>query len=183
VGCPVLETPRLVLRRLVPDDLDALSVLHAQESFWHYPFRRGQTRDETRRFLERTSELYDRESVALAAVVLRANGELMGWAGLSIPCFLPEVLPAVEVGWRLGQQFWGLGYATEAGRAWVNHGFEDHGLEEILSIYQAENVASAAVMSRLGFRHDHETADPSHGHRLHVMKLTRRAWAGEVAKR
>jgi RimJ/RimL family protein N-acetyltransferase len=59
----------------------------------------------------------------VSAVVVGDTGELAGWAGLSVPTFLPEVLPAIEVGWRLGVQFRGRGYATEAGSEWVRYGF------------------------------------------------------------
>jgi RimJ/RimL family protein N-acetyltransferase len=75
---------------------------------------------------------------------------------LSIPTFLPEVLPAVEVGWRLGERHRGHGFATEAGRAWVRYGFEELRLESIVSIYEPENIASGAVMRRLGFTLERE---------------------------
>jgi RimJ/RimL family protein N-acetyltransferase len=45
---------RLVLRPLTLDDLHDLVLIHAQESLWHYPFRRGWSREETTSFLERT---------------------------------------------------------------------------------------------------------------------------------
>jgi hypothetical protein len=77
----------------------------AQESFWRYPFARGWSREETKVFLERTIERYDAPGMAVSAVVVGATGELAGWAGLSVPTFLPEILPAVEVGWRLGEQY------------------------------------------------------------------------------
>src|SRR5688572_23027429 len=102
MGSPTLTTERLMLRPLVMDDLDTLAVLHAQESFWWYPFGRGWSREETEAFLERTIDRYDEPGMAVSAVVVGATGELAGWAGLSVPTFLPEILPAVEVGWRLG---------------------------------------------------------------------------------
>jgi len=175
---PTLETERLVLRPLVRSDLGELSALHAQESFWHHPFRRGWTDEETKVFLDRTIEAYEGVGFAVSGVVLRGRADLMGWAGLAIPSFLPEVLPAVEVGWRLGEQFRGRGYATEAGSAWVDHGFERRRLAEILSICEPANTASAAVMRRLGFGLGHETVHPRLGVDLHVMKLTRAAWSG-----
>jgi RimJ/RimL family protein N-acetyltransferase len=175
---PTLETERLLLRPLTFDDFDDLAVLHAQESFWKYPSGRGWTADETRAFLERVRGRYETERFVMAAVVLRDDGRLAGWAGLAAPLFLPEILPAVEVGWRLGAEFWGHGYATEAGRAWVDYGFGTGGLDEIVSIYQPENVASGAVMGRLGFRFDHAAVHPESRDELWVMKLRRDEWAG-----
>jgi RimJ/RimL family protein N-acetyltransferase len=157
-------------------DLDDLAALHAEESFWRYPFGRGWSRAETESFLERTIGRYRDTGMAVSAVVVASTGDLAGWAGLSVPTFLPEILPAVEVGWRLGERHRGRGYATEAGHAWIRYGFEVIGLESIVSIYEPENTASGAVMQRLGFKLDRETVHPERGVRLHVMSLSRTAW-------
>jgi RimJ/RimL family protein N-acetyltransferase len=175
MGWPTLTTDRLVLRPLAMHDLDELAALHAEESFWRYPFGRGWSRAETESFLDRTIARYQGPGVSVSAVVVADTGELAGWAGLSVPTFLPEILPAVEVGWRLGERHRGHGYATEAGRAWVRYGFEDLGLDTIVSIYEPENTASGAVMRRLGFTIDRETTRPTHDIPLHVMSLSRPA--------
>jgi RimJ/RimL family protein N-acetyltransferase len=151
------------------EDLDALARLHAEETFWRYPFGRGWSRGETEAFLERTLARYTDPGLGVCAVVVRDTGELAGWAGLAVPQFLPEILPAVEVGWRLGKQFWGRGYATEAGAEWVRHGFDVLALDEIVSIYEPDNVASGAVMKRLGFTLERDTVDPERGIPLRVM--------------
>lgn len=177
MGSPRLTTDRLVLRPLAMGDLDDLAALHAEESFWRYPFGRAWSRSETESFLERTIEHYRDPGVAVSAVIVADTGELAGWAGLSIPTFLPEILPAVEVGWRLGERHRGHGFATEAGRAWVRYGFEDLRLESIVSIYEPENSASGAVMRRLGLSLERETSHPTHGVRLHVMSLSHYAWS------
>jgi hypothetical protein len=83
------------------DDLDDLAALSAEESFWRYPFGRGWSRSETESSLERTIERFQDPGVAVSAVVVSDTGELAGWAGLSVPMFLPEILPAVEHGVRL----------------------------------------------------------------------------------
>lgn len=166
---PTLTTERLLLRPLALDDLDALAPLHAEPSFWHYPYGRGMSRLETAAFLERTVARYVDPGIAVSAVVVRETGELAGWAGLAIPTFLPEILPAVEVGWRLGERFRGRGYATEAGRAWIDYGFDGLALDAIVSIYEPDNVASGAVMARLGFTYERDTLHPDMGVPLRVM--------------
>lgn len=171
-----IVTERLELRPLVADDLEALCLLHAAASFWHFPFRRGWTRNETETFLDRVLAEYQAGEHDVCAVVVKATGELAGWAGLSVPTFLPELLPAVEVGWRLGERYRGVGYAGEAGAAWVRHGFEVIGLERIVSVYEPENVESGAVMSRLGFTFDREAVHPRFGMLLHVLSLSRSVW-------
>src|SRR5471032_1571712 len=86
----------------------------------------------------------------LFAVEIRSTGELAGFIGLSVPDFLLEVLAAVEVGWRLGRSHWGQGLATEAAAAAVRFGFEERGLERIVSIAQVGNDASERIMTKLG---------------------------------
>jgi RimJ/RimL family protein N-acetyltransferase len=164
-----IETEQLVLRPFEAADLEPLVELHAEPSFWWYPYQRGFSRQETVDFLAGTAAKAARGEPTVQAVVIKADGRLAGWAGLSIPHFLPEVLPATEVGWRLGEAFHGRGYATEAGQAWVEHGFGPLGLDEIMSIFEPGNAASGAVMRRLGFHLDRVTTHPTLGVPLHVM--------------
>lgn len=165
------------MRPFTADDLPALAVLHAEESFWWYPLRRGMPEDETKDFLYRVIERYDTDGFGLEAVVDRASGVIIGWAGLAVPHFLPEILPAVEVGWRLAEAYRGQGLATEAGSAAVDWGFTEAGLERIVSIYEPENAPSGRVMERLGFTYERTTSGTPRGETVHVMELTRERWA------
>ncbi len=100
----------------------------------------------------------------------------MGWAGLSVPDFLPEVLPAVEVGWRLGSPFWGHGYATEAATAALDWGFDQLGLASVLAIFEPDNVASGRVMDRLGFAPGYRTTHPGRDIPVVVRSLPAEGW-------
>ncbi len=173
---PVLTTERLVLRPFTPDDLPALTVLHAEESFWWFPLRRGMTEDETKEFLCRAIERYSSDGFGLEALVDRASGTMIGWAGLAVPHFLPEILPAVEVGWRLAGSRRGQGLATEAGSAAVDWVFTEGGLDRIVSIYEPENTPSGRVMERLGFTYERTTSNTPRGETVRVMELTRQRW-------
>jgi RimJ/RimL family protein N-acetyltransferase len=180
---PTLRTRRLLLRPLARSDLDDLIALHSQESFWHYPFGRAWSGGETESFLQRTVQAYAESVPAVSAVVVAELNELAGWAGLSKPTFLPEILPAIEVGWRLGEQYRGHGYASEAGAAWVDYGFSALDLDKIVSIYEPENDASGRVMKRLGFTLDRTTKHPRFGVECLVMSLTRDQWLAADGRR
>ena len=108
-------------------------------------------------------------------MIERGSGKMIGWAGLAVPHFLPEILPAVEVGWRLSGPYRGRGLATEAGAAALDFGFTAGGLECIVSLYEPENVASGRVMERLGFALRHQTVGPR-GEPVAVMELSRVQW-------
>jgi len=173
---PTLTTDRLVLRPFVAADLDELAEIHAEESFWWYPLRRGMTREQTEEFLERVIGRYESDGFGLEAAVDRGTGAMIGWAGLAVPHFLPEILPAVEVGWRLASSHHGRGLATEAGAAALTWGFTEGGLDRIVSIYEPANVASGRVMERLGFTHWRTTRGTPQGEEVDVMELTRARW-------
>jgi RimJ/RimL family protein N-acetyltransferase len=177
-----IMTKRLVLRPFELSDLDDLASLHAEPSFWHYPLRRPQSERETESFLESVIDRYGATEIGLWAVIEAETGLLAGWAGLAVPRFLPEVLPAIEVGWRLGKAFWNKGYATEAGAVWVSYGFERLGLERIVSIYEPENSASGRVMEKLGFSLERTTLEPGRQLELRVTELDRATWQALVAR-
>jgi RimJ/RimL family protein N-acetyltransferase len=172
---PTLITPRLELRPFVVGDLRALAALHAEESFWWYPLRSAMSEEETREFLQRVLARYESDGFGIEALIDRAGGTMIGWAGLAVPHFLPEILPAVEVGWRLAGPWRGRGLATEAGAAALEFGFTTGGLERIVSIYEPENVASGRVMERLGFTHHLTTLGPR-DEVVTVMELARQHW-------
>jgi RimJ/RimL family protein N-acetyltransferase len=174
-GIPTLTTERLVLRPFVADDLDELAAIHAEESFWWYPLRGAMTKEETAQFLERVTARYESDGFGIEALVDRATGTMIGWAGLAVPHFLPEVLPAVEVGWRLASAHRGKGLATEAGTAAVDFGFTLGGLTRIVSIYEPENVASGNVMERLGFTPCLRTVGPR-SEEVVVTELPKERW-------
>ena len=54
----------------------------------------------------------------------------------------------VEIGWRLRKEFWGKGYATEAARKWLDIGFGEYDLKEIISFTAQQNIKSQEVMKR-----------------------------------
>ncbi|MFD7576699.1 GNAT family N-acetyltransferase, partial [Streptomyces sp. NPDC059810] len=113
-----IRTPRLILRRWSDDDLVPLAEINADHEVMRW-IGDGSVLDleRTAEDIERYEEEWDEEGFGIFAVELIASGELIGFAGLSLPEFLPEVMPDVEIGWRLGRQFWGQGYASEAAHA------------------------------------------------------------------
>ncbi|KUN40842.1 acetyltransferase [Streptomyces longwoodensis] len=142
--------------------------------------RDGRVLDErqTRARIRAWEHEWESRGFGLFAVEVRATGELAGLTGLSVPGYLPEVLPAVEVGWRLGRPHWGRGLATEAAAAAVRFGFEECGLQRIVSIAQAGNDASRRVMAKLGMRPVLETVHPDLGRPVRVFALSSDQYAG-----
>ncbi|WP_239139832.1 GNAT family N-acetyltransferase [Actinoplanes campanulatus] len=167
-----LETPRLVLRHWTDDDLDPMAAINADPEVMRW-IRNGQPldRDGTAERLATWRRHWDEHGFGLFALTLRDTGELAGFTGLAVPTFLPEILPNVEIGWRLARKHWGRGLATEAARAVLAHARDDLGMKHLVSIHQVGNEASARVMLKIGMRLDRETHDPALGTPLRVYAI------------
>ncbi|WP_082806741.1 GNAT family N-acetyltransferase [Ferroacidibacillus organovorans] len=170
---PTLETSRLVLRRWGEKDIAPMAEINADPEVMRW-IGGGTTRTEeqTKRAIKHWEEEWNTLDYGLFAVEVKESGELSGFVGLSVPTFLPEVMPAVEIGWRLGRSFWGKGIATEAARGVLRFGFENCDLTEILSICQVGNDASERIMQKLGMHLERETIDPTCGCPVKVYAIT-----------
>jgi RimJ/RimL family protein N-acetyltransferase len=154
IAAPLGEvtTDRLHLRRFHVDDLDELAVVFAKPEVWRYPYGRAFDRSETQGFLDAQRREWDECGFGCWLAAERATSQVVGYVGLSVPRFLPEILPAVEVGWRFDPAVWGRGYATEGAAAALGEAFTTMGLDEVCSVVQSDNEASVRVAERLGMR-------------------------------
>ncbi|RLU79750.1 GNAT family N-acetyltransferase [Streptomyces griseocarneus] len=167
-----IHTPRLLLRRWDDDDLVPMTDINADPLVMRW-IGDGSVLDGdgTAEAVERWEEEWDEEGFGVFAVELLGSGELAGAIGLSVPEFLPEVLPAVEVTWRLGRQFWGQGYASEAAQAALEFALQDRGLDRVVGIVRAGDNASENVLRKLGMVPELEMVHPVHGFPLHVHSI------------
>ncbi|MGW5331076.1 GNAT family N-acetyltransferase [Streptomyces sp. NPDC004014] len=170
-----IRTPRLLLRSWHDDDLAPMADINADLRVMRW-IDDGSVRDldHTAEDIERWEEEWDAEGFGLFAVELLASGELIGFTGLSVPEFLPEVMPAVALSWRIGSQFWGQGYASEAAHATLEFALQDRGLDRVISINRVGDNASENVIRKLGMVPAQETAHPVYGYplRVHAIDLT-----------
>lgn len=167
-----IRTPRLLLRRWHDDDLAPMADINADPQVMRWTDD-GSVRDvdSTAQDIERWEEEWDEEGFGIFAVELLASGELAGFTGLSVPGFLPQVLPAVAISWRLGSQFWGQGYASEAAHATLEFALQDRGLDRVISISRLGDDASENVIRKLGMAPEHETTHPAYGFELRVHSI------------
>jgi RimJ/RimL family protein N-acetyltransferase len=139
---PILETPRLILRRLTPYDAPALHAMLSDAEtmrYWSSPPHVNLAE----------TEAWVAESVAATArgdahdfAVLR-EGRLVGrvafWMGN-------------EIGFLFHRDVWGQGVAREAVGALLRHGFEALGFASVRADVDPDNQRSLALLERLGFR-------------------------------
>jgi RimJ/RimL family protein N-acetyltransferase len=170
-----VETERLLLRPWRHDDLEPLTAIFAKPEVWRFPYGRGFTPDETRAFLDRKIATWGTRGWSQWAAVLKPD-RLIGFMGLEPPTFLPEVMPTVEIGWRLDPDCWGQGLASEGGAAGLRFAFDTLRLGDVVSIYEPANVASGKVMEHLGMQYDRDTVHPVQGMALRVYRLSAAQW-------
>ncbi|MGD1879334.1 MAG: GNAT family N-acetyltransferase [Kiloniellaceae bacterium] len=176
---PTLTTDRLILRPWRESDLAPFAALNADpEVMEHFPAPLSGLESEA--VAARLRDGMVRQGFGLWAVELPDKAPFIGFIGLWAPSFEAHFTPCVEVGWRLARGFWGKGYASEGAREAVRFGFEDLGLEEIVSLTSTTNIRSQAVMRRLGMTRDpvddfdHPNLPEAHPLCRHVLYRLRR---------
>jgi RimJ/RimL family protein N-acetyltransferase len=146
-------TARLVVRSWTDADLEPFAALNADPAVMeHFPSLLS--RADSDALARRIDAFLADNGWGLWAVEVRDSGRFVGFTGLSPVGFTAHFTPAVEVGWRLAGWAWGHGYATEAAREALRIGFDEVGLNEIVSFTSVTNVRSQAVMQRLGMTHN-----------------------------
>ena len=179
----MIRTGRLLMRRWRDDDRAPFAALNADPAVMEH-MTTTLTPDESDAFVNRIEACWDERGLGLWAVEVPGVAPFIGYVGLW-PADDVAGAGAVEVGWRLARSHWGHGYATEAAREALRFGFEQAGLEEIVSFTVPRNERSIRVMERIGLHHDptddfdHPRVDPGVNPELvrHVLyRSTRAEW-------
>jgi RimJ/RimL family protein N-acetyltransferase len=178
----LLRTQRLQLRPWRDEDLEPLADLHADaEVMALFPAPLSRTASDA--WAARATGIIDTYGTGPWALSPIGSTELLGAVGVfPLEPALPGA-PGFEVGWRLRRDRWGLGLASEAAAASLDHAFTVLGVERIVAFTAVGNARSRAVMGRLGMMHrpDLDFAYPGLGadHPLsaHVLyEVTETAW-------
>ena len=154
----ILETDRLILRHLLPTDLDSLYILYSDEEVRRY-FPEGtltyqETREELEWFLNGHPE---HPELGLWATIHKETNQFIGRCGL-LPWTIDQRLE-VEVAYLLGKEYWGQGLGTEAARAIVQYGFQTLRLSRLICLIDRDNQASIKVASKIGMTFEKEGKD------------------------
>jgi len=141
-----LQTPRLILRRLTPEDKPSLyALLGNPDTMRWYP--RPWTPEEIDRWLDRQFAMYPNGSGKFA-VTLRTAGEFIGDCGPT--WFDVDGVQELEIGYRLLPQHWARGYATEAAAAVLSYVRDTLQKPNPISLIRPGNLASRRVAEKIG---------------------------------
>lgn len=144
-----LETSRLLLRRFRGDDLAAYAAMCADPEVMRYIGTGATlTTQETWRSIAGMLGHWELLGYGMWAAEEKASGRLVGRVGF----IDPPGWPGFELGWLLGREHWGRGYALEGARAALGHAFGALRRERVISLIRPGNERSVRVAERLGAR-------------------------------
>lgn len=151
-GPPRLETERLLLRALTPDDAVAVFAYAADPEVARYMvWEAHRSMKDAEAFLDLTMARYESGGAPDWAIVYKGDGRLVGTAGF---VGWEREHARAEAGYVLNRVYWGRGLAAEALRAMISFGFARMSLNRIEARCLAENTASARVMEKAGMAYE-----------------------------
>ncbi len=166
----MIETPRLLLRPMRPEDVDDLLTIFSDPkvmaSFGGILFDRAQMEQ----WVERNLEHQARHGYGLFSVIHKADQRLIGDCGLEHMEL--DGVPAAELGYDLRSDYWGRGLATEAAAAVRDYAFGVLGLARLVSLIRQGNLASRRVAEKIGMRPEADIT--RHGQTYWVFALDKR---------
>jgi RimJ/RimL family protein N-acetyltransferase len=165
------ETERLRLRMFRESDLDAYAAMCGDAEVMRYlGDGRPLTRSDAWRNMALMIGHWHLRGFGMWAVDEKASGRMIGRIG----AWYPDGWPGKEIGWTLCRDCWGRGFATEAGRAAIEHAFTVLHWPEVISLIRRGNAQSIRVAERVG--ESLAGTVQALGHEVFVYRLTREQW-------
>ncbi len=147
----MIETSRLLMRPFQVEDATGMFLLNNDPDVIKYtgdlPF---ESVEQTRDFIL-SYQNYEKHGYGRLSILLKSTKEYLGWCGLNYN----ENAKETDIGFRLLQNQWNRGYATEAAMACIDDGFQ-FGLSKIIGRAVKENQASIQVLKKIGMRFELE---------------------------
>ena len=152
----VIDTGRLLLRRFQPDDLEAFYQLGSRPEIIRYAQSAPIASRAAALEYMKSAPFHDYATYGYGrlACVWKPTGAVIGFSGIK---YVPEIAEN-ELGYRFFEEYWGLGLATEAGRASIEFARSVLGLQRLVAMVHPDNVASARVVTKLGFARERACA-------------------------
>ena len=176
-----IQTKRLILRQWKDTDRAEFAALNADPEVMKY-FPNTYDRIQSDQSVDRFVQSIESNRFGFFAAELKESKAFIGFVGLNrVPEYLPFA-PAIEIGWRLAQQFWGQGLASEGATACLEYGFRKLAIEDVVSMTPSTNLKSEKLMQRIGMRNSkqnfiHPTIVPKSSLAEHVLyRINKRDW-------
>ncbi|MBU5256105.1 GNAT family N-acetyltransferase [Tissierella praeacuta] len=168
----IFESSRLGFRMWQESDRVLFAKMNVSTEVMRY-FPKTLDSKETDDFLSRIQEHFKKNGYGLWAVELKDTKEFIGFIGFLNATFEADFTPCVEIGWRLDNEYWNKGYATEGAKACLEYGFSKLNLSSIYSFTAEINKPSQNVMKKIGLKKigkfDHPKVEVGSPLKRHVL--------------
>jgi len=172
----VLETERLRLRWFRETDFEQFRRMSADPEVMKFLGGKPLTEIEAWKSMAAFMGHWYFRGYGVWAVEEKATGNLVGRIGL----MNPAGWPGFELGWTLGRESWGKGYATEAARRALAYAFTELDRDHVISLIAPANTNSIKVAERLGETVEGETEVM--GNMVNIYGITRERWRGLTSR-
>ena len=145
----VFETPRLILGQFTEDDAELILHLNSDPDvvkYVHEPLLK--TEEQAKKIIVDIILPQYKNNLGRWATYTKSNNEFIGWCGLKYLADRDEI----DLGYRLKKSAWGKGFATEAAKHTLDHGFVKLKLEVIFGKSHTQNIASINILKKIGMQ-------------------------------
>ena len=173
----IITSERLVLRSADASDLDDLFRVvfsDAQVMSQAFSGNRAMSKEDAAQFFKGHFD-FEGTGKALGVLCLKETREVIGFSGLLACDVFGKAEDDYEIGFVLGRDYWGKGYATEIGKAQVEYGLgEEAGCSRLLGVVRADNLASKKALAKSGLTYHSTRQTSDRGEReIYVVEKTK----------
>lgn len=148
---PVLETERLLLRRITPaDESDLFAIFSNSEVTRYYDLDTFTKPEQARDLIQRHEIQFEKDAGVRWGITLKDSPKVIGTGGFGWQRWNFSAI----LGYELAREFWNRGIMTEAIRVMARHAFNTMGMNRIQAATELENAASIRVLKKVGFQEE-----------------------------
>lgn len=150
-----IETERLLLRELLLSDVEGMFELDSNPNVHVFLGNKPvKTKTESLAQIQDIQQQYQDFGTGRWAVILKETGEFIGWSGIKfITKEINNHQNFYEIGYRFIEKHWGKGYATEAGKAFVDYAFNHIKADAIYAYADKGNENSRKILEKIGLQY------------------------------
>ena len=150
-----IETERLLLREFELSDVNGMFELDSNPNVHVFVGKKPVKHiEESHASIGYIQKQYKDFGIGRWAVILKETNEFLGWSGIKfITNEMNNHKDFYEIGYRFIEKHWGKGYATEAGKAFVNYAFNEMKVDVLHASADEGNENSRKIIEKLGMKY------------------------------
>lgn len=161
MASPTLETPRLILRTINPDDRDAIVAILSDKVAMEHMHYRAWDAEQRQGWVDTSLDIAEQsEPDGIGWVIERKDtGETIGWFGIGNPTD-PANAYNVSFEYALGRPHLNQGFMTEVLRSIFAYEFDTLGVPQLTANCYPSNTGSSRAMEKAGMLYTHTDCGP-----------------------